>query len=458
MRVRLLLIFFSTSCFAQTGSIPDSTLHGDWLIEVTSNDIGAVTTLMHFESGKDSFQGWTRKGAYRDILGSRKSTLARVFTNYAKKGALVQITDGIWKQRGDTLAFAGIFRSAMGTYSLRGRLYNGQLTAELRNGKRELRGTLTGRRAADVSYPLHDYPIIVSEALQVAKTNIYNPKELKTKEWRSFEKDMNTRAARFQDDMELVFAFYYYASKLPFSHFALTRLAETEEHVQPTPTRFLSVTEKTSKTAVLKITSFGGTAAEVDSAFTVIFAKGYTNLIVDLRDNPGGSVEAGMAFAKHVVDTTLIGGYFVTQNWFNQHDALPTQTQLASFPFFSESNFDLIIEGIHRENGLVLKVVPEEKTFTGRLFIVTNENTASTCEPIVAGLKGRKNVTLVGETSAGSMLNGEPFQLSAGFSVFVPTADYYTMQGFRIDQQGVEPDIPVTDEDPVEYILGQLIK
>jgi len=32
-------------------------------------------------------------------------------------------------------------------------------------------------------------------------------------------------------------------------------------------------------------------------------------------------------------------------------------------------------------------------------------------------------------------LNGEQFKLTSGFSVFVPTADYYAKDGYRIDQQ-----------------------
>jgi len=55
------------------------------------------------------------------------------------------------------------------------------------------------------------------------------------------------------------------------------------------------------------------------------------------------------------------------------------------------------------------------------------------------------------------MLNAERFDLKSDFSVFVLTADYYTIDGLRIDQNGVEPNIKLEDEEPVEYVMNQLI-
>ncbi len=56
------------------------------------------------------------------------------------------------------------------------------------------------------------------------------------------------------------------------------------------------------------------------------------------------------------------------------------------------------------------------------------------------------------------MLNGEQFKLPSGFLVFVPTADYYTKDGYRIDQKGVQPNIELEKEDPIQYVKKELIK
>jgi len=65
----------------------------------------------------------------------------------------------------------------------------------------------------------------------------------------------------------------------------------------------------------------------------------------------------------------------------------------------------------------------------------------------------------VESTTAGTMLNGEQSDLKNGFSVFVPTADYYTSDGQRIEQNGVQPNIVLgEDEDALHYTIDQLIK
>jgi hypothetical protein len=454
----LLILFFAFSYNAQKTSVTNSQIEGKWLVKLNSDDSGAMNTILYFETDKNSFEAWTREGADKDLFGFWRSTLARIFTDDFKKGSLIRVTDGRISQKEDTLALSGIFQSASGDYYLNGQIFNDQLTAVLKNSKKETKGTIRGEKNSEISYPVDNYPQIVSEALNIAKGNIYNRDEIKTEKWNDFEKTMKKKSIKFKDDVELVFAFYYYASKLPFSHFNLTRIEDDttqEAHAKSNQNLFLE--EKSANTVLLTIKSFGGTAAEVDSVFSVILGNGYKNLIVDLRNNTGGTVEAGLTFASKVLDTTLTGGYFLTQKWFNDNEKNPDKTQLDKFPVFSEANYDLIIEGIHNQKGLLLKVKPSEITYNGNLYVITNERTASTSEPIVHGLKASGRAVIIGKTTAGAMLNAERFDLKSDFSVFVPTADYYTIDGLRIDQNGVEPNIKLEDEEPVEYVMKQLI-
>jgi len=456
----ILILFISVDCTAQTSTDPYSHVDGTWSVKLNSNDIGTVNTVLEFETTNDSsFKAWTRKGADRDILGFWKSTLARIFTNDFKRGSLIRITDGTITETEDSLLLSGVFRSAMGNYYFNGEIVANQLIAELKDGKQEKKGSISGNKNDNISYPLEDYSSIVSEALDTTKNRIYNRNVLETKEWKSFEKTITEKSAKFQDDVELVFAFFHFASNLPFSHFALTKTDENSSQTALSEKeQYLFLEEKNNNTALLTIKSFAGTATEVDSIFSIIMEKDYKNLIVDLRNNTGGTVEAGMAFTGKVIQTPLAGGFFLTQNWFNEHKSVPNEKQRNELPFFSEANSELILQGIHREKGLILKAKPSASSFNGDLFIITNKRTASTCEPIVHGLKTINRATIIGEKTAGAMLNGEGFELKSGFSLVVPTADYYTTDGFRIDQNGVEPDIVLKDEDPIEYIMKLLIK
>ncbi len=240
-----------------------------------------------------------------------------------------------------------------------------------------------------------------------------------------------------------------------FLHYALMKSIEENKGKENKQQKsYLTLEEKNDKTAYLKITSFAGAAQEVDSIFNIIKQKNYQNLIVDLRNNVGGSVEAGMAFATNIIDKETFGGVFLTQKWFNNNKELPTPDDYKNLPHFTEANYDLIIEGIHQTEGLCLKIIPKKQVYQGKLYVLTNHKTASTCEPIVYELKKQNRAIIIGETTAGSMLNGEMFDLVNGFKMFIPTADYYSSDGYRIDQNGVKPNVETKSDDVLNRAIN----
>jgi hypothetical protein len=375
-------------------------------------------------------------------------------TDDFKNGALLNITDGSITQKQDTAILEGIFRSAIGNYYINGKVFNGQLTAQLTNVNDETRGILTGKKARP-DLPLRDYTTLVQEALDSAERNIYSPSPLQTNKWQRFKNRITKVAPRLQDDVEMVFAFFYYADKLPFSHFSLIKKKQQQGDTT-TQKRYAHLTEKPESTGYLDIASFAGRAEEIDSIFRVIQKREYKQLIVDLRGNPGGSVEAGLRFAQHVTDTNFNAGILLTKKWFSEHDTIPAYRDFNEFTHFTKANYNLLMDGINRKRGLVLKVIPRPNPYMGQLFILTDGQTASTCEPIVYGLKQINRAQIIGATTAGSMLNAEYFELSDGFSLVVPTADYYTNDGYRIEQNGVEPDIKTDPSNALSYVMNNL--
>jgi hypothetical protein len=451
----LMLIGMAIISRGQSVSRPNHTLEGKWTMELTNNDIGIARTIMEFRTDSNTYTAYTRKNADRDILGWWTSSLGRTFTKDFKEGRLLHIVNGNITENKDSLILSGIFTSALGNYYFNGTVKGITLHAVLTNGNKEIYGYIHAVKE-EVKTPLENYPAIFKQIELVTRQNIYNPEVMHSKEWKTFDKNMQQVSAKVQDDLEMVFAFFYYAGKLPFTHYHFLKMpAKTNEEVKTG--HFVSLEEKNTQTACMKITSFSGNANEIDSVFDIVNQKGYKNLIVDLRDNPGGTVEAGMQFAKNIADTTFYGGIFLTQKWFSTHKAPPALSEYSKFQNFTDANFDLIISGIHDHEGLCLKVIPREKVYRGKIFILVNRNTASTCEPIVYGLKQRSLATIVGETTAGVMLNGEFFSVMNGFKVIVPTADYYTSDGYRIDKKGVIPDIQTKDKDALDYVLGNLL-
>ncbi len=439
--------------------IKNEKVEGKWFVNFVHKDIGQAHTVITVKTDADAFEAQSRKNADRDILGNWTSFLARTFTKGMKNGSLLRIERGVFKEKGDTVYLAGILVTPMGQFNIEGHISGEVLYAEFRNKSRGLLGQITGTRDVP-EMPLQDYPELFRAVVSTAESKIFNPRVLESGEWEKYVKAVTKSAPKLQDDLEMVFASFYRARDLPFSHFALMKMPPAEEEGANESSRktYLSLEEKTEHIAYLKISSFSGSAQEVDSIFEAIHAGGYAHLIVDLRNNAGGSVEAGMAFAKNVILRETYGGIFLTQKWFNKNDAPPSLESYDAFESFTEANFDLIIQGIHKKEGLCLKITPNERVYEGNLLILTDGNTASTCEPIVYELQRQGRGTAIGETTAGAMLNGEIFELPYGFNMFVPTADYYTSDGYRIDQNGVVPDRETPGENALDAALKRLSK
>jgi hypothetical protein len=440
------------SSYGKVGS--DHPLAGDWLAETSAGR--AIMTFKVLDN--DRFSAYTRHNADRDILGFCTSTLARVFTDMFKEGSLIRIEDGTIENYPDSSIIKGHFTYPLGRYGCEGILVADSLSLTLYNSRGDPWTTMDAARDIP-QIPLSDYHAITSKAFEITEERIFNRSMLDKGRFRRFEKRMLGLSREIQDDVEMVFAFYYHARKLPFTHYGLLRTRQEDDDQEPPGTGGYAVLEeRTATTALLRIKAFQGTAQEIDSLFSIIKKKGYENLIIDLRGNPGGNIEPALKLAANIADTAYYGGIFLTQRWFNHHRNPPAVEEYVDFPNLSEANVNLLLEGIHQEEGICLKVIPEEKSYQGRVFILTSRKTASTCEPLVYGAKQYKLATIVGEKTAGMMLNGEMFELSEGFRLFLPTAEYYTADGYRIDMNGVEPDVEIDAKQALDYVLENLIK
>ncbi|MCF6288557.1 MAG: S41 family peptidase [Proteobacteria bacterium] len=104
------------------------------------------------------------------------------------------------------------------------------------------------------------------------------------------------------------------------------------------------------------------------------------------------------------------------------------------------------------------KIYPSQKHFTGNVFILTNNNTASTSEPFVYGLKHEKIATIVGESTMGAMLSMNTFEIDNNILLGIPLNDYITYSGQRIDKIGVSPNIKVISDKALETVLHIISK
>jgi hypothetical protein len=430
----------SMSC--QITKNTNNELSGKWEVELYHKDLGKVMTIITFKNDGDKYEGFTKKGSDRQILGFWKSLLAGIFTGDFKHGSLINISNCKISQVEGKLTLDGIFSSALGNLYFKGYLFNDTIHAKLLNSSMLERGSITAVRTIK-ELPLDDYPNIIKDALKTAESNIFDPQIIKSSQWKDFKENIQEFAPFAGDDIDIVFAFFYFSRNLPFSHFALLKPDSIHKYKNNETIKNFEFKELSPEIVLLKINSLAGTSEEVDAIFQKMNKHNYKNLIIDLQDNPGGSINAGLRLAQYLFDSTIYGGIFLTKRWFEHNNNPPNINEYSIFQVIDEANFSMLMNGIHNDIGIALKIIPLAEKFNGNLYVLINDKTASTCEPLVYGLKYYKRAVIIGTKTAGAMLNGEMFSLKNNFSLFLPTADYYTIDGKRIDRIGVEPDINI---------------
>jgi carboxyl-terminal processing protease len=102
--------------------------------------------------------------------------------------------------------------------------------------------------------------------------------------------------------------------------------------------------------------------------------------------------------------------------------------------------------GVMKMRGAELKFLafPQDGAFDGPVAVVIDRNSASTSEIFAAGLQEMGRALVVGERSMGAALPSFIVDLPGGALLQYAVADFVTPKGFRIEGNGVSPDLPVS--------------
>ncbi len=154
------------------------------------------------------------------------------------------------------------------------------------------------------------------------------------------------------------------------------------------------------------------TAQEMEDALNQVQDSGAKGLIIDVRNNLGGSLQAVIS----TCDLLLDSGTIVTQR-----EANGQETSYVAKP-------DALVPGLP-------------------IVLLQNQYSASASEILSAALKENGRATVVGQTSFGKGTVNTAQQLSDGGALFVTIAEWLTPTGALIDKVGIRPDIEVIPSD-----------
>lgn len=413
-----------------------------WVMKDPQNPGFILTT----EITGDTITGFTRKGALKDYVEESKFTLLKMAAGL-KFPEIVHFT-GQFKA-GNTANFDGTYNYLFTENSFRGLLTRDSLIITLLDKEnktvRILRGVKAGVQAGT------DFTQVIKNMIGLTEKHLYDPAFLASKDWENFRERLTAAAPLIRDDMEMQVGFFAMVREFPLSHYAL-QITDGRERKTPEGPNFI-LSEPAPGIGLLRIRAFEGPRQAIDTVIDRVAASGYTTLIIDLRDNGGGSQETALPLMAFLAPRPLYGGFFPNRKWYEQLKRLPSDSDYHSFNEFTTGTLDEFYREAGRGYGLYVKVNPAAKHFGGKVYVLTNQNTASTSEILALGLKENKLAVLAGKKTAGAALSSKKFPVDKRVSVMIPVNDYISPLGYRIDKRGIVPDMKINTGDELDYLL-----
>jgi carboxyl-terminal processing protease len=187
-----------------------------------------------------------------------------------------------------------------------------------------------------------------------------------------------------------------------------------------------SVTSKmlANNIAYIQITVFGDTtASDFHNQLSQLMSQNPSAIILDLRDNGGGYLDAGIAVASEFINHGVIVSEKYGDGTITPHDAIP--------------------------GGLATSIP---------LAVLVNGNTASASEIVSGAIQDDGRGKLIGELTYGKGSVQNWFPLSDGGTARVTIAKWLTPNGRTIDKIGLKPDVvvPLTQADVTAGLDPQL--
>ena len=145
-------------------------------------------------------------------------------------------------------------------------------------------------------------------------------------------------------------------------------------------------------------------------------AAGKKGLILDLRGNPGGILEAAVGISDQLLPEA-----------------------------------DIVSAKDNRDKE-VFHYTSDEASWNKPIVVLVNGGSASASEIVAGALKDNKAATLVGEKTYGKGVVQTLVPLPGGGGIKITTSEYFTPSGVSIQDKGIEPDVKVSLPEDVKAI------
>jgi carboxyl-terminal processing protease len=161
----------------------------------------------------------------------------------------------------------------------------------------------------------------------------------------------------------------------------------------------------------IRITDFSDhTGEQFDNALDRLLKQGMSSLVLDLRDNPGGVIDAAVDVAE---------------------------------PFFRKDELIVYTQGRTPADRDEYRAASDAEPLRLPMAVILNAGSASAAEIVAGALRDTGRAVIVGERSFGKGSVQSLFSLRDGDGLRLTTARYYTPSGVSIHRKGIAPQVEV---------------
>jgi hypothetical protein len=413
-----------------------------WTVTANIENMGKLNFYMLSDTTNSPVVLKSRKDRDKVILGNFKARLFRFFQKRKNKNSMAVME---LKENGKiyflamTMPLKEIEKISDDT--IKGNIYDNGLTDKLGDFV-AVRTNLTATNLP----PLAPYQQISDSIVAITEGKIYNPALVKNKGWLKFSDNIRSKSAKIDDDLEFMLLFFSQVNAVGFSHYSLLKTNIDLEKTFREPQ--INGEILAGNKVYLQFKTLSGRVEEIDSIFAQYV--GYQYYIIDLRDTPGGKFETTYKLASYLSQQqNKPAGIFAGRLYYE--DAV-FRNNPTGFYVLQENDFSHFAAVLEEKQAVKIEF-KSQHPLQSKICILTSNQTASSCEPLVYGLKGEKNIQIIGEKTAGAMLSPTVYPAGNGYFLIIPTADYLTQQGESIEGRGVQPDVKVKSEKALDFVL-----
>ena len=193
-------------------------------------------------------------------------------------------------------------------------------------------------------------------------------------------------------------------------------LTITRRKIEVPTVEFRMLDDKTGYVAVSEFDLV--TVEQFEQAIDELTAKGMKQLVIDLRNNPGGILDSAVAMVDYLLP-----------------DDIST--------YKKGEGKSLIVYTPDKNQEGETYTASDGHSVDIPMAILVNGDSASASEVFTGAMKDYDKAVVVGTTSYGKGIVQNLIPLGDGSAIKVTTAHYYTPSGFDLHGKGIEPDVEV---------------